>query len=163
MSRAGGRHWIVPALSVVAALLLSVVPLPENIAVFRPDWVAIVLLYWCLIEPRRYGLMSAFWIGLLLDTLTGSMLGQHSLALLVIVFLSQRFYLRIRTFPGLQIAVFAVLLLGLYEFLLLWTDGIAGREVTLLERFGPVLTGGLLWLGVLLAGERGRQQAAARM
>ena len=71
--------------TVVAALLLSVVPLPAAIAPFRPDWVAVVLLYWCLVEPGRYGLFSAFGIGLVLDAKTGSLLGQHPLALVVII------------------------------------------------------------------------------
>ena len=158
-----GRTWFAPAVSVVAALILSVVRLPEAIAAFRPDWVAVVLLYWSLIEPRRYGLLSAFWLGIALDTLTGSLLGQHSLSLLVIVFLSQRVYLRIRTFPASQVATIVIFLLALYEFILLLIDGFAGREVPLIERWGPVVTGGLLWLLVLVGIERSRQAAEARM
>lgn len=158
-----GRTWFVPAISVVAALILSVVRLPEAIAAFRPDWVAVVLLYWSLIEPRRHGLFSAFWLGIALDTLSGSLLGQHSLALLVIVFLSQRVYLRIRTFPASQVATIVIFLLALYEFILLLIDGFAGREVPLIERWGPVVTGGLLWLLVLVGIERSRQAAQARM
>ena len=158
-----GRSWFVPAASVVAALVLSVVRLPEAIAAFRPDWVAVVLLYWSLIEPRRHGLFSAFWIGIALDALSGSLLGQHSLALLVIVYLSQRLYLRIRTFPASQVATIVIILLALYEFVLLLIDGFAGREVPLIERWGPVVTGGLLWLLVLVGIERSRQAAQARM
>jgi len=163
VSAHGGRRWFVPTASVGLALILAVVPLPEAVAAFRPDWVAVVLLYWCLIEPRRYGLLSAFWIGLALDTLTGTLLGQHSLALLVIVYLSQRFYLRIRTFPASQVVLIVIVLLALYEFILFWIDGVAGREVRLIERWGPVVTGGLLWLLVLVAIERGRREAEARM
>lgn len=163
MSRAAARHWFVPTASVVIALVLSVVPLPEAVAAFRPDWVAVMLLYWCLIEPRRYGLLSAFWIGLVVDTLSGTLLGQHSLALLVIVYLSQRFYLRIRTFPASQVAMLVIVLLALYEFILFWIDGVAGNRVPLIERWGPVVTGGLLWLLVLVGIERGRREAEARM
>lgn len=163
MRSSSSRHWFVPTASVVVALVLSVVPLPDAISAFRPDWVAVVLLYWCLIEPRRYGLMSAFWIGLVLDTLSGTLLGQHSLALLVIVFLSQRFYLRIRTFPASQVVLTVIALLALYEFILMWIDGVLAQEAPLVERWGPVLTGGLLWLLVLFAIERGRREAEARM
>ena len=163
MSADTRRHWFVPTLSVLAALILSVVPLPEALMPFRPDWVAVVLLYWSLIEPRRYGLVSALWLGLVLDTLTGALLGQHSLALLVIVYLSQRFYLRIRAFPASQVATVVIALLALYQFILFWIDGVAGRTVPLIERWGPVVTGGMLWLLVLVAVERGRQAAEARM
>lgn len=152
-----------PTLSILVALTLSVVPLPDTVAAFRPDWVALVMLYWCLVEPRHYALFGAFCVGLVLDTLAGSLLGQHALALLVIVYLSQRLYLRIRTFPASQILLTVVVLLGLYEFILYWVDGLAQRETALVERWGPVVTGGLLWLIVLSGIERGRQEAAARM
>lgn len=158
-----GRQWLIPALSVVAALVLALVPLPDAIAAFRPDWVAVVLLYWSLIEPRRYGLLTAFWLGVVLDTLSGSLLGQHSLALLLIVFLSQRLYLRLRAFPASQVAMIVIALLALYEFVLFLIDGFAGRQVPLIERWGPVVTGGLLWLLVLVGIERSRQLAEARM
>jgi len=161
--RAGGSHWFEPAASVVAALVLAIVPLPEAIAPFRPDWVAVVLLYWSLIEPRRYGLLTAFWLGIVLDTLSGSLLGQHSLALLLIVYLSQRLYLRIRAFPGSQVATLVIVLLALYELVLFLIDGFAGRQVPLVERWAPVVTGGLLWLLVLVVVERSRQAAEARM
>lgn len=163
MSRRRERHWFVPTASILAALLLSVVRLPDAVAPFRPDWVAVVLIYWSLIEPRRYGLMSAFWLGIVVDTLTGTLLGQHSLALLLIVYLSQRLYLQIRTFPASQVVLLVILLLTLYQFVLLIVDGFAGRQVPLVERWGPVVTGGLLWLLVAFGVERTRQAAEARM
>lgn len=163
MSRRRGRHWFVPTGSILAALLLSVVRLPDPVAAFRPDWVAVVLIYWSLIEPRRYGLLSAFWLGIVVDTLTGSLLGQHSLALLLIVYLSQRLYLQIRTFPASQVALLVIFLLTLYQFVLLIVDGFAGRQVPMVERWGPVVTGGLLWLLVAFGVERTRQAVEARM
>ena len=163
MSIQGQSHWFLPTASIVIALILSIVPLPDAIAPFRPDWVAMVLLYWSLIEPRRYGLLTAFWLGMVVDTLSGTLLGQHSLALLVIVYLSQRFYFRIRAFPASQVATVVIGLLAIYQFLLFWIDGAAGRDVPLLDRIGPVLTGGALWLLVLVGVERGRRAAEARM
>ena len=163
MKDESNSHWFLPTATVLAALILSVVPLPDGIAAFRPDWVAVVLLYWSLIEPRRYGLLSAFWLGIVLDTLSGSLLGQHSLALLLIVYLSQRVYLRIRTFPASQVATLVIVLLALYQLVLFLIDGYARREVPLIERWAPVVTGGLLWLLVLVGVERTRQAAEARM
>lgn len=62
--RARERHWLAPAFSLLFALGLAVVPLPASIVAFRPDWVALILIYWSLIAPRRYGLLTAFWMGL---------------------------------------------------------------------------------------------------
>ena len=150
-------------LGILAALVLSVVPLPEVIAPFRPDFVAVMFLYWCLLSPGSFGLLSAFWTGLVLDALTGTLLGEHALALLLIVYLSQRFYLRIRVFPASQLTLTVMGLLSLYEFMLFWIDGVAGRTVPLIVRWGPVVSGTLLWMLVLLLQQRGRQQAQARL
>lgn len=156
-------HWLGCLLPLLVALAFSVVPLPEPVAPFRPDWVAVLLLYWTLIAPRRIGLFTAFWSGLALDTLTGALLGQHAVALLLIVYLSQRFYLRVRVFPASQLTVTAMVLLGLYEFLLFWIDGVAGRTVPLVERWGPLVSGLVLWICLLAFAERGRQSADARI
>jgi len=155
--------WLTPALTLIAALILAALPLPDSIAAFRPDWAVIIMLYWSLVAPRRYGLLTALWLGLALDTLSGALLGQHALALLIVVYLSQRFYLRIRVFPVSQLAVTVVLLLTMYQFTLFWIDGVAGRTVPLIERWGPVVTGAVVWALILTVFERRRQVAAARM
>lgn len=158
------RHnWFLPALSLLLMLFLALVPLPRVISPFRPDWVAVVLLYWSLTAPRRFSLLTAFWMGVVLDTLSGSLLGQHALALLVIVYLAEHFHLRIRVFPLSQLALTVFALLGLYEFILFWIDGVAGRTVPLSERWGPPLTGTLVWLALLAVLDSGRREAHARL
>jgi rod shape-determining protein MreD len=156
-------NWLVYFIALVGVLALSVVPLPASAAPFRPDWVAVLLLYWVLISPRRLGLFTPFWMGLALDALTGALLGQHALALLLIVYLSQRFYLRIRVFPASQLTLTAVALLSFYEFLLFWIDGVAGRTVPLIERWAPVVSGLVLWIVLLTFVERGRKNAEVRI
>jgi rod shape-determining protein MreD len=159
------RHhsWFVPAFSLVLMLALAVVPLPRVIAPFRPDWVAVVLLFWSLTAPRRFSLLTAFWMGVVLDTLSGSLLGQHAFALLVVVYLAEHFHLRIRVFPISQLALTVLVLLGLYEFILFWIDGVAGRTVPVIERWAPPLTGTLVWLALLAFFDRGRREASARI
>jgi rod shape-determining protein MreD len=159
------RHqsWFGPAFSLVLTLALAVVPLPGLIAPFRPDWVAVVLLFWSLTSPRRFSLLTAFWMGVVLDTLTGSLLGEHAFALLVVVYLAEHFHLRIRVFPISQLALTVLVLLGLYEFILFWIDGVAGRTVPVIERWAPPLTGTLVWLALLFFFDRGRREASARI
>lgn len=157
------ENWFARVATLIGALMLSVVPLPASVASFRPDWVAVLLLYWVLIAPRRLSLLTAFWMGLALDTLSGALLGQHALGLLLIVYLSQRFYLRIRVFPASQLALTAVVLLSLYEFLLFWIDGVVGRTVAPVERWAPIISSTVLWIVLIAFIERGRQDAEARM
>lgn len=159
------RHhgWFMPALSLVLVLVLALLPLPDSVAPFRPDWVAVVLIYWSLMSPRRFGLLTAFWMGIVLDTLSGALLGQNALALLVVVYLAERFHLRLRVFPASQVAITVLLLLALYEFILFWIDGMAGRTVPVMERWIPPLTGTLVWLILFTVFDRGEREARARL
>jgi rod shape-determining protein MreD len=150
-------------LSLVATLALASVPLPDVIAPLRPDWVAVVLLYWSLMAPRHFSLLTAFWMGIALDTLSGALLGQNALALLVVVYLAERFHLRLRVFPLSQLAFTVLLLLGLYEFVLFWIDGVAGRSVPLVERWVPPLTGTLVWVALYMLFDRREREAPARL
>ena len=136
---------LLPLGTLVIALLLSILPLPEVIVSFRPDWVAIVLVYWSLFKPGHFGFLTAFWLGLALDTLYGSLLGQHALALLTVTYIARHFHLRIRVFPIWQMSVTVLALLALYEFLLFWADGVAARTVLAVDRWVPVAIGALLW------------------
>lgn len=152
---------MIALIGLILTLALSVVPLPLAIAPFRPDWVAVVLLYWCFAAPRRFSLVTAFVLGLAVDSLSGSLLGQHAVALIVIVYLAERFYLRFRVFPLSQMIIVIMLLLALYQFLLFWIDGVAGRTVPLIERWAPVLTGTLVWLLLSVLTERRQREARA--
>ena len=160
----GREHSVLlSAISLALMLSLAVVPLPKLIEAFRPDWVAVVLLYWSLMAPRRFSLLTAFWMGLALDTLTGALLGQHALALLVVVYVAERFHLRLRVFPVSQLAFTVLILLGLYEFILFWIDGVADRTVPLIERWAPPLTGTLVWLVLVGLLDSRRSEAHARL
>jgi len=147
--RARGRRRHLLLLSLISALALAIVPLPAAIVAYRPDWVPIVLIFWALMAPERVGLLTAFAMGLALDTLSGALFGQHALAMVTVVYLSVRFHLRIRLFPVWQLSVTVILLLAIYEFMLFWIDGVAGRSVPVIERWAPVVSGALVWPLVL--------------
>ena len=160
---AAKRQWWASTLSLVATLALVAVPLPDSVAPLRPDWVAVVLLYWSLMAPRHFSLLTAFWMGIALDTLSGALLGQNALALLVVVYLAEKFHFRLRVFPLSQLAITVFLLLGLYEFILFWIDGMAGRTVPLVERWVPPLTGTLVWVALYMLFDRREREAPARL
>lgn len=96
--------WILYA-SLLAALLLGALPLPEVLQPARPYWLALVLAYWLIEEPDRIGLGFAFVIGLAADLVSGGLLGEHSLRLVILAFIVQRFRARLRFFPLGQQAI----------------------------------------------------------
>jgi rod shape-determining protein MreD len=148
-------------LCLLAALLLSIVPLPALLEAFRPDWVALTLIYWALVFPRVFGLLTAWASGLLLDVAQGTLLGQHALALTVMIYFPLRFHLRLRVFPIWQLSATVMALLALYQFILFWINGTAGVASDLIDYWGSVITGALVWPPLMLFFNGMRQQMTA--
>jgi rod shape-determining protein MreD len=139
------RGWVVVVGSFVAALALELLPLPTWAEPARPAWLAAVLLWWCLHAPQRANVGSAFVLGILMDVLKGSVLGQHALALTLAAFLAARFHLQIRVFPMWQQTTMVGVLALLTGAVLWWTDGMAGQPSSLLLRIPGAITTALLW------------------
>ena len=155
--------WFVVIASLLAALALTILPIPDGAANFRPDWVVLAMIYWMLMDPGRLGLLWAMMLGLMLDTLSGALLGQHAMALLLVGYMTQKFSLQIRVFPLSQMTLTVFALLGAYQFLLFWIDGMAGRQVPLMSRWLPVIVGGLLWPLIMGFLDNLRQEAQSRI
>lgn len=96
--------------SFAVALLLNFLPWKDLRLV--PDFVALVLTFWCVRQPRLIGLGIGWMLGLLSDAGNGVLLGQHALAYSLLAFLSIWLSRRILWFgPGLQALHVAALLL----------------------------------------------------
>lgn len=132
-------------LSFATAMLLAIVPLPDALRPLRPDWVTLTLIFWCLVLPYRVSVGSGFVAGLLLDTLNGTLLGQHALSLSLIAYLCVRLHQRIRVYPMWQQALTVMLFLTLHQLLTLWIDSVIGRPMPSLAYWLPSLIGALLW------------------
>lgn len=160
MGRAGDSRRIAVIITIVFALMLTVVPLPGWATPFRPDWVALTLIYWAMMLPRTWSVGSAWVVGLLLDVAQGTILGQHALALCFIVFITVKFHLLMRVFPISQLTATVFALLALYQFLLFWINGVAGITAPASSYWAPVITGTVLWPVVyaLFSGVRSRVQ-----
>jgi rod shape-determining protein MreD len=96
--------------SFVLALFLNFLPWRDLRLV--PDFVALVLAFWCVRQPRLVGLGVAWMLGLLTDAGNGVLLGQHALAYSVLAFLAVWLSRRILWFgPMLQSLHIALILL----------------------------------------------------
>ncbi|MEO5703148.1 MAG: rod shape-determining protein MreD [Gammaproteobacteria bacterium] len=140
-----GGDWLIILFSFIVALALAIIPLPSWALVYRPEWVAVVLIYWCLTEPRRVGIGMAWGAGLLLDVLTDSLLGQHALGLAVVAFLVLKLNRRMRTAMIWQQALTVLFLVAVEQMLVLWIKGVAGHPPWSLSYFVPSLTSMLAW------------------
>lgn len=131
--------------SVLIALILTLVPLPAWLAIIRPDFVVLAVLYWSIQAPRSGGIGLGWMCGLILDVFQGSVLGEHALAVALVAYLGIREHQRIRTKPLLQQSLAVLAVLALYEFVLWAIDGWSGHPLNTALRWVPALTGALLW------------------
>lgn len=72
--------------SVLVALFLNGLPWGGIGLVLRPDFVALVLLYWCMHKPLRLGIGLSWAVGIFADVFDASLFGQHALAYIVLAF-----------------------------------------------------------------------------
>lgn len=161
MSKSNAAHWPV-WLVLIAAVALVSVPLPAFLTPFRPPWAAIAVIYWIMMWPRAFGIGSAWMIGLLLDILSGELLGQNAFALSVIGYLTLRFHLQIRIFPLWQLMMTVFALLAVNAFILFWIDGVAGNPPAGFARWTQVFVGGILWPPLMAIMDRLRERIVNR-
>lgn len=148
------------ALSLLAALVLQLFELPYPLAALRPLWVPLILVYWAMTLPQPTGLLTAWVVGLLLDVLLGSVLGQHALGLTVLVALTLGLRGWLALFPVWQEAALLTALWLLYAFLMFWIDGATGHRADPWLQWLPVLTTGLCWPLVVSVMNTLRRRAA---
>ncbi len=129
----------------VVALLLTLMPLPDGLRPFRPDWVGLVLIYWCLALPDRVSVGYGFVFGLLVDVASGSLLGQHALGLTLVAYLAVKLHQRVRLYPLWQQSLTVLLLLSLHQLLSMWIHGITGRPAHDWSYWLPSFIGMALW------------------
>ncbi len=138
------NYWII-LLTLLIALILQIVPLPEWFTQWRPSWVAMVLIYWTLALPRRVSIGTAWIVGLLLDVLQGTLLGQHAMGLAVITYITSKLHLQIRQYPLYQQSLFIGSMIAIYVCLIAWVNGIVGRAPNSWAFLQPALSSMLLW------------------
>lgn len=117
--------WVVWT-SLLLAFLASSFPLPGGLDRFRPDWMALVLIYWCLTMPHRFGMGFGWLIGLLVDVGRGALLGQHALAFVAVAYLILQVHRRLRLFSVWRQSLSVLVLLLVEQLLVFWISGVIG-------------------------------------
>jgi rod shape-determining protein MreD len=136
------KGWFI-ALTLIVAFFANLVPLGRLPGV--PDWVALVLVFWCIHQPLRVGMGAAFLLGLLMDVADASVMGQHALAYVLLAFAAGGLSRRILWFRlSLQALHVLPLLLGAQTVMLV-VRLIGGAEFPGLPYFLGSLVATALW------------------
>lgn len=119
------RRWFV-FFSLLVALLLNFLPTAHWPGM--PDWVALVLCFWSIREPRLIGMGSAFALGLAMDVADGAVLGQHCFAYVLLAYAAAAQSRRILWFPLAQQAVQVLPMLVITQLIQLAMRLLAGAD-----------------------------------
>ena len=131
------------ALSFAIALFLNFLPWKDLRLV--PDFVALVLTFWCVRQPRLVGLGVAWTIGLLVDAGNGVLLGQHALAYSLLAFLSIWLSRRILWFGPMLQAGHVAIMLAASQSLVIVVRIVAGGPFPGWAIYVSPLAGAVLW------------------
>ena len=139
------NNGIIIIFTLLIALMASIMPLPLSIDAFRPDWVLVVLLYWCLALPTRVNIITAWVMGFLLDVLLGSILGVHAIAMAVSVYIVLVNFQKIRNFSVWQQGLIVGVVTALYHLIVFWSQRFLLDVTFLTSYLYPVITTIVIW------------------
>lgn len=83
--------------SLTVAFLLNLLPWGAFVGV--PDFVALVLVFWGIHQPRKVGIGLAFFMGLLMDVHEATLLGENALAYTLLSYFAIMIHRRVLWFP----------------------------------------------------------------
>jgi len=139
-------------LTLIVALLLNLLPWSSAWLWLKPDFVALVLLYWCVAQPRKVGFVSAWLLGLVMDVADGALFGQHALSYSILAYAGIVLHRRVLMFSGTPQVLHIVVLLLLNDLIVITIRVLAGAGFPGFQYFIGSFIAGALWLplGVLL-------------
>jgi rod shape-determining protein MreD len=138
------QPWFV-LLTLFLGLLGNIVPASGLTQTLKPDFLALVLLYWCIREPRLISVGIAWSLGLVMDVADATVFGQHALAYAVLAYAAEYFRRRVLRFPLWQQAAQVAALLFFCTGLVLLVRVVGGAPMPRWTYAVGPLVGALLW------------------
>jgi len=132
-------------LTLVATLILNFVPLNGLSFTLRPDFVALVILFWCINQPQRLGMMLAFCVGLMMDVHHAGIMGHQAMVYCIIVYLATVFRRRISIFGLIKQAPHIGLILVFMQSSQILIAMLSGANFPGWHFYLAALTGTIIW------------------
>lgn len=121
------HSWFAIFTTLFIAIVLALLPMPDWTIWLRPAWVLMVLIYWAMVTPYRVSVGMAWIVGLIMDLLNGTLLGEHALAFTVVIYFISRMHIRLRMFPLMQQGFSIFVFVLLYQFIIYCIQGFVGE------------------------------------
>ena len=145
------KHWysikiiINIVLTVFIGMILTIVPLPHRLAWFYPSWVWMILIFWMLFFPHYVNLFVFWIIGVLMDVLTGTLVGQTALIFVTTAYIILRFFDRFVYFVVWRQSLLILLLTTISMFLMYCINALTGNIFFHVTYISTIILNTLLW------------------
>lgn len=146
--------WLAVFVSFVIAASFEVVVLPDSLLMFRPEWLALILIYWLIRHPEQVGITTAVIFGLFMDVISGSVLGVHVFAYSVIAYLVLSMHQRLKMFPVIQQSFVVFFLVGISLMIVYLLSVMLNGAGGGLSYLWLALTSAMTWPLVLILTDR---------
>lgn len=132
-------------LTIALSLLVSIFPKPLILNTLQPELVCLFVIYWIFSVPQHLGLSFAVLVGFIQDLVEQTLWGSHSIALAVTAYICLTSYQRMISYSVWHQSLWIFVLVGVYQVLAAWLQGLAGYEMRLMLIVLPVIVTSLLW------------------
>ena len=115
-------------ITLIAALLANLLPWSGAALWVKPDFVALVVLYWSIEQPRKFGFIAPWLLGLFMDVADGTLFGQHALSYSMLAYAGIVLHRRVLGFTGTAQVAHVVILLLMNDLIVLVVRALAGAD-----------------------------------
>lgn len=146
---------------VLMAFILTIIPVPHAISVFRPPWVLMFVLYIQFFLPRYFRVTWLFFLGLSLDIVLASVIGEHAFALLLTSWFATSKARRFQFFSIAQQMILIAIFCLMYQLVLVLIDESLGYNNEFSYAIGTVFISMLFWPWTKLVADNTLQSSDA--
>ncbi|MAJ90718.1 MAG: rod shape-determining protein MreD [Legionellales bacterium] len=139
------KSYLIIIVTFIFGFVLSAIPLPDTVSNWRPSLVPLILIYWCMALPNRFGIKSAWFLGMVFDVQKSFVLGQHAIGFIFLAYIILKNHKRIRVYPLPQQAMIVFIYLLIYKSIMLLIMFLSGSVLHTWSYWLPIVTSVLLW------------------
>ncbi len=138
-------NYFLITFSFVVGIFLTITPLPEWAIWARPQFIFAILLFWVITSPAQFGIGLAWIVGVVMDLMTGTPLGEHSIIFVLLIYIVLKSRTGLTHSPVLQqiTAIFVLASVNaLFQGLIL---GFTGHSTHIAFSLLSAVTTALIW------------------
>lgn len=137
----------------ILACMLTILPLPQAIAGFKPPWVLLLILYIQFYLPQYFNPSILLFLGVCLDVLLSTALGEHAFAFILTTWFAAGKVRRFNFFSISQQMMLVGLFCLFYQGIIFLMGAFMGHSNEFFMVVGSAFLGLLFWPFMRLLGE----------